>query len=297
MNGCGPTVSVCLPVYNGERFVGQAIASVLAQTLTDFELIVADNASVDGTEAICRDAASRDRRVRYLTADRNRGLAWNHNRACAQATGRYLLWLACDDILNPDYLRRCVAALEADPGAVLCFSNCYRIDGEGRVVGELCLENPGELTAPADRFDAILREWMCEAVCGVMRMNAVRRTRLHQGFADSDRVLLAELGLLGRFTKLEETLFSRRFHADAASATIDRWERSVIFDPGKAGRIICPWWLELLALARGVLRAPLTREERYRTLRYLYWWARAHKSVLLGDLRRGLHVLLRWGET
>ena len=70
-----PRVSVCLPVYNGEQFVAEAIRSVLAQDFADFELIITDNASTDGTADICRQWCRADPRVRYHRAPVNRGLA------------------------------------------------------------------------------------------------------------------------------------------------------------------------------------------------------------------------------
>jgi glycosyltransferase involved in cell wall biosynthesis len=72
-----PTVSVGLAVYNGENYLSEAIDSILNQTFTDFELIISDNASTDRTAKICQDYASRDPRIRYTCADRNRGAAWN----------------------------------------------------------------------------------------------------------------------------------------------------------------------------------------------------------------------------
>src|SRR5262245_26889183 len=118
-----PCVSVCLPVYNGQDYVSEAIRSVLEQTFEDFELIISDNASTDGTEEICRDAAARDPRARYYRADVNRGLAWNHNRAFELARGRHLVWIGHDDLMAPEYVSRCLQAMEEDSEIVLCFAN------------------------------------------------------------------------------------------------------------------------------------------------------------------------------
>ena len=75
-----PRVSIGLPVYNGDNFVGQAIESLLAQTYEDIELIVSDNASTDGTEDICRTFAAQDERVRYFRNAENIGLVRNYNQ-------------------------------------------------------------------------------------------------------------------------------------------------------------------------------------------------------------------------
>ena len=92
-----PLVSVGLPVYNGERYLREAVDSVLGQTYVNLELVISDNASTDATEAICREYAARDPRVRYHRAERNRGAVWNFNRAFELARGEFFMWQAFDD--------------------------------------------------------------------------------------------------------------------------------------------------------------------------------------------------------
>jgi len=92
-------VSVGMPVFNGERFIGRSIKSILAQTLGDFELIIFDNASTDGTEDICRGFAKTDPRVRYTRNASNLGADPNYNLCLGDAKGRYFKWAAHDDLL------------------------------------------------------------------------------------------------------------------------------------------------------------------------------------------------------
>src|SRR5262249_37479880 len=99
-----PRVSIGLTVYNGEQFLEETVDAFLAQTYTDFELIIADNASTDRTGEIGREYAARDSRVRYPRNERNLGLAGNHNRAFALARGEYFKWAAADDVCLPNYL-------------------------------------------------------------------------------------------------------------------------------------------------------------------------------------------------
>jgi len=87
MTGRAPCVSICLPVYNGEMHVRQAIQSVLTQTFEDFELIISDNASMDDTQSICLEVAAMDNRVKYFRSEVNRGLAWNFNRSLSWHRG------------------------------------------------------------------------------------------------------------------------------------------------------------------------------------------------------------------
>lgn len=126
-----PIVSIGLPVYNGERTVGGAIAAILSQSFADFELIVSDNASTDGTENICRAYAVSDRRVRYIRQSRNLGAAENFKFVLGQARGRYYMWAAGDDLRTVDFLAENVRILETHPEFVASTSpNCF--EGEER---------------------------------------------------------------------------------------------------------------------------------------------------------------------
>ena len=95
-----PLVTVGMPVYNGEKFIREALDALLAQTYTDFELIISDNASTDGTEASCRGYAGRDSRIRYVRQSENRGLIANFQFLLDEAAGKYFMWAAADDMLG-----------------------------------------------------------------------------------------------------------------------------------------------------------------------------------------------------
>ena len=81
---------------------------MLAQTYTDFEVIICDNASTDDTQAICEEYAKKDARIRYVRNPVNLGAAPNYNKSFELSNGRYFNWFAHDDLLAPDYLQRCV---------------------------------------------------------------------------------------------------------------------------------------------------------------------------------------------
>ena len=100
-----PRVSIGMPVYNGANFIREAIDSLLLQTFTDFELIISDNASIDETEAICREYAKKDLRIRYIRQPENRGIIFNFKLVLEEAKGEYFMWAAHDDIVSSkDYL-------------------------------------------------------------------------------------------------------------------------------------------------------------------------------------------------
>ena len=109
-----PKISVGMPVYNGEPYLGISIESILAQTFGDFELIISDNASTDHTEEICRDFASKDDRIIYSRNEENIGAAGNYNRLVDMASADYFRWSNADDVFAPELHERCVAVL-AEP--------------------------------------------------------------------------------------------------------------------------------------------------------------------------------------
>lgn len=124
-----PTFSVIMPIYNVERFVAAAIDSVLAQEDGDFELLVVDDCSPDGSRAICE--AYDDPRVTLITHPVNRGLAGARNTGVRAAQGRYLAFLDSDDIWEPAKLARHREHLEARPEVGLSFSRSAFIDADG----------------------------------------------------------------------------------------------------------------------------------------------------------------------
>ena len=113
-----PAVSIGMPVYNGERSIRLALDSLRAQTFSNFELIISDNASTDGTEAICREYAARDNRIKYLRQSTNLGVGANFKFVLDVAQGEYFMWAACDDIRSSDFIEVNAAFLAANPGYV-----------------------------------------------------------------------------------------------------------------------------------------------------------------------------------
>jgi len=141
-----PLVSIGLPVYNGENFIREAIESILAQTFGDFELIIADNASPDNTEYICRSYAAADPRVHYYRNKENLGGAYNHNKVFSLAQGKYFKWAAHDDKIAPQYLQQCVDVLEKYPSVVLAYPATMVINAQGKCIRKY--QNELELTQP-----------------------------------------------------------------------------------------------------------------------------------------------------
>ena len=116
-----PSVSIGMPVYNAERYIRNAIDSLLAQTYTDFELIISDNASTDKTEIICRDYAMRDIRVRYIRQPINQGAIANFHFVLSESQGEYFMWACYDDSWGKQWLHAGVHALQFNLNVVGAF--------------------------------------------------------------------------------------------------------------------------------------------------------------------------------
>jgi len=125
-NHRSPKVSIGMPVFNSEKFIREALDSLLAQTFSDFELIISDNASNDGTEGICREYAARDPRIRYVRQSDNKGAIANFQFVLNEAAGEFFMWAAADDRRDPEFLRVALQVFEAHGNCGLVFCD-YRI--------------------------------------------------------------------------------------------------------------------------------------------------------------------------
>ena len=159
-----PTVSFGVPVYNGEAGIDAALESLRAQTFDDLEIIVSDNASTDGTEEICRSHARLDPRVRYVRNERNVGVARNFNGLFRLASGRYFKWAPHDDVVAPEFLARCVEALEADPAVAIAVPTPRLIDEAPTAHLADLVDGIGELKAAVLCVDGCLLIWRVAAV-------------------------------------------------------------------------------------------------------------------------------------
>jgi glycosyltransferase involved in cell wall biosynthesis len=271
-----PDITVGIPVYNGERYVAAALDSILAQTYRDFEVVISDNASTDRTGEICRAYAARDTRVRYVRQPQNIGGPRNWNAVVALAgPTRYFKWAAANDTIQPQFLARCRAVLEADPGVVLAYSNTMLVDEAGRPVDTYRDALRADAPRAGDRFLQVLRTiGLNNAQAGLIRRDALMATHLEGVFAGGDVSLMAELALHGRYHRVAEPLFHRRIAADAATTNLTREQLAQFVGTASTPDFI-PLWRSWLRNLRDVGTGPLDWGERTRL-----WLA------LLGEFRR-----------
>jgi glycosyltransferase involved in cell wall biosynthesis len=151
-------ISICLAAYNGEQYIREAIDSVLAQTLGEFELIISDDGSSDGTEAICREYASKDPRVLYIRHNVNRGGFWNNNFLLSVCQGEYTTFLSQDDVMLPSFLETTYKYAVIHNQCILIACDIELIDKDGQTTGIAYLDKIREYTPWHVRMHEFFRD-------------------------------------------------------------------------------------------------------------------------------------------
>lgn len=292
-------VSIGMPVFNGEKFVAQAIESILAQTFSDLELIISDNGSHDHTAEICRSYAARDERVRYFRQEVNQGAAWNHNFVFNNASGEYFKWQCHDDLCDPTFIEKCVEVLDQDPSAVLCYSQFLRIDELGKALAAeahgwkpIGSSSVTGVTTAHERFRTLIhRRDACEEIYGVMRSAIAKQTRLVGAYSQSDDNFLAELALRGSFCEVPEPLFLYRLHPENSTKTYaSRLARMAWFDPKSARRLNLPFVRQFWEYLLLIDRAPVSFKQRAYCYAHTFGWAWKFRHWLREDFHEAVFL-------
>lgn len=177
-----PLVSVIMPAYNAERFIGEAINSVILQTMSDWELIVIDDCSTDGSYSIVQNLAQADSRIIVLQNNMNSGVAKTRNRGIGLARGRYIAFLDSDDVWHPDKLQRQLDRLAAT-GAGICYCS-YAI------IGESSQKVRADYLVPACvTFEDILKENCIQCSAMLIPAEIVKKFMFNTVFFHEDYVL------------------------------------------------------------------------------------------------------------
>jgi glycosyltransferase involved in cell wall biosynthesis len=282
-----PRVSIGVPVFNGERYLEQALDSIFAQTYQNFELIISDNGSSDGTEAICRRYAAADSRIRYYRHDKTRGVTWNFRQVVLRSTGEYFMWVAADDRLAPDYVERCVEVLDRESQVVLCYCRSVDMDEDGTVLRREEPELNTGASQPHERFRELIRmDHNCAALFGLIRAGILKLTPIHGDFADSDRSVLAELALYGKYYQIPQDLFFHHDHAERVTRQFpSRQQRMFKLHAERPPRFVLPHFRQFWEYLASIQRAPLPWGERLRCYLHMLGWIRDNSPRLWSDLR------------
>jgi glycosyltransferase involved in cell wall biosynthesis len=225
-----PLVSVIIPAYNAEAFVGRTLASVRAQTFADFEVIVVDDGSKDRTAEIVGEVVKADPRVR-LIRQANAGVAAARNRALPEARGSYVANIDSDDLWRPQFLERTVQALEtAGPRVVFAFARTQWIDEHDRLLPQIDMR----LAPIVDYRELLTRNPVGNGSAMLMRASQVRALGgydpgLVRDFGQAeDWQLLLQLSWRGLVVAIEETLVLYRIVPQSSSHALERSARAAL---------------------------------------------------------------------
>jgi len=225
-----PKVSIGMPVYNGEKFIGQALDSLLSQTYENFELIISDNASTDSTRSICLDYANQDKRIRFYENNENIGALKNFQIVLNLASSDYFMWAACDDIWEPSYISTLIDIMYIDKSIVLAFPIFNVIDENSVEISKYL----HVLEIPSDNLYQRLSNYInqheqlgkANPIYGLMQRKYAESALksvfnlVNDNVWGSDMLFVFKLLTLGKLAVANEILFHKRKLATAPSSNM-----------------------------------------------------------------------------
>jgi len=240
-------------LHNRAAYLPEAIDSLLAQSFEHFALILVDDGSTDGTEAVARSYERRDHRVRYVRFDERCGMVAAWRKAFEEATAAgaaYFAWGSDHDRWHPNWLATLIDTLADHPEVVLAYPLTQRIGPDGVPLAKPArqFETFG-ITDRRTRWTLLSRSNSLaagDAVYGLMRADALRRAGVFREVLSPDRLLIAELSLYGQIRQVPEALWFRRQFPEGS---IGR-QRATLFAPGAArpSARTPPWYLHARSL-------------------------------------------------
>ncbi|WP_278235251.1 glycosyltransferase family A protein [Isoptericola sp. AK164] len=286
-----PRVTIGVPVHDGERYLPRALAALERQDVDDFAVVVADNASTDGTQEIARAVAARDPRFSYVRHEANIGGGRNAAWLLDHARSPLFAWAYHDDVREASWLRRSVEVLDdAGTAAVCAVPRVVLVDSQDREVGhhkdgDADLADGMAAAAPHRRLATVLRRMVGQVGFGLMRTAAARGAGGVSVSTAGEMVLPAALSLAGRLEVVPERgLLQIRVHEGRHGG--DRASEAAWVDPSRP-RTVFPYSRSTALLLQAVASAPLDRAERARCAATVLgrWTVPGWRSVA-GDLVR-----------
>ncbi|MCK0118404.1 glycosyltransferase [Isoptericola sp. S6320L] len=293
-----PVVTVGVPVWNGARYLEEALTALRDQDLDEIEVVVADNGSTDATLEIAQELAAADERFTVVTSPVNRGVTWNFNRLVDLARAPLFMWNAADDVVQPGHLRACKEALEAHPEATIAFSRVVLIGADGERLGERDDENLDFLSlAPADRVRLFFRREVYQAIGygGVFRTEALRAMGKHPDYYGGDMALAVRMALRAPWVQVPEQLFWARNHDEQTNKlqASDPVRQVQAYRTHRRPVAFPQWYLNHRLLAEAV-RAPLDVRQRSRAAGVvLRDWTIKNWRFFPYDVKRNVQRLAR----
>ncbi len=216
------SVLALVPAWNAEQFIERTLVSLAEQTYTNLKVLISDDASTDNTVSICRKFVEQDQRFALIEQPENKGWLGNTNALLQEAEADYLLFAFHDDVLLPDYISRCVAALEANQEAVVAYSDMLTIYQDGDRIEGRCTLIEG-LKSPVERAKRMLwrvDHWWAPNR-GVFRAEAADliggMKRNLAGEFSADWPWLVHMMLLGEAVRVPEVLVEKYYREHSVS--------------------------------------------------------------------------------
>jgi glycosyltransferase involved in cell wall biosynthesis len=304
-----PKVSVVLPVYNGEKYLRESIDSVLAQTFTDFELLVIDDGSTDGTRKLVESIT--DPRVKLISYGANRGLVGALNAGLGAARGQYVLRMDHDDLCEPTRFQKQVDFMEAHPEVGVCGTNFWLLQEDGSRKLHVHPERHTDILWAFYTLGCVVGHPTVIVRKSVLDSTGIKYDPEYNGIEDYH--FWSRLAPHTRFANLQEPLLQYRIHStqitrNAPPGTQERFERiqRAFYKPALRARPLAmlrlraPYWISKvrvpLGKARNAARSALG--PRLRTARifaaklrrlvesYLHGWAPQRIPIVINSYNR-----------
>lgn len=215
-------LSIGLPVYNGEKFIQKCLDSLFAQTFSDFELIISDNASTDNTSKICEEYSKKDKRVRYIRQENNIGLFPNFNFVLEQAKNEFFMWIGVDDYILPDYVKKNMEILTSNSNVVGSVSKIHRYNFSETQINNIDykfvnftkklrirFKKLNTLSISGD-YDQKVRTYLtnstCQVIYGIFRIDQLRKSIIPSFFVGLDWAEMLTVLKFGDIHVVDEVL-------------------------------------------------------------------------------------------
>jgi glycosyltransferase involved in cell wall biosynthesis len=246
-----PTVSIGVPIFNGDESLCAALDSLLSQTFNDFEIIISDNASFDQTEKICRAYLEKDSRIKYYRQNKNLGAEANFLFVLEKSIGKYFMWAAADDVRSNNFIELNLEFLEKNSNYVSSISpvKFYGNDFDQKKMGDRSLDD--------SRFDMRFRRffgpWHANgAFYSLMRTEIVKNCEwVGKKFLGADWIIVLYLAKHGKLNRLSTGWLQLGINGISNNGGIFQYYKITALDS------IFPFWKMTMAVFKLFKGAPL----------------------------------------
>lgn len=268
MEGRKPLVSIGMPVYNEARWIRQSLDALLTQTFEDFELIISDNASTDGTWEILKEYAAKDQRIVLYRQPENRGAIANFQFVLDQARGDYFMWAGGHDLWSANFLDVLVSEMQTNPQAVLCAPQGALIDEENRIIEVFDKAIDTRIAKSAAGRVLTLRRRLGrgKAFHGLYRRHVLMRALPCPKVVAGDNVILIRIASLGHIISNQSAQWLRRRNRQEASQQASRRRANAVGLSGLAAKF--PYLVSRATIMIEASKANGSYREKIRLLAY-----------------------------